>query len=80
MKNHTTLVVLLLLSVFAAWVSSLTGVAGYLVFTVMGLAMVKLLLVAFQFMEIKNAHLFWKSALLVFAITFCLVISLLVGS
>ena len=63
MKNIITLGVLLALTTTATIASKTMQDSRYLVFTILGLGVVKLALVAFQFMELKKAHLFWKSSL-----------------
>lgn len=67
MKNHSTLGVLLLLTVLVSVVSTYVQEGTTLVVLIIGLAMTKLLLVAFQFMELKHAHFFWKAAIVFFA-------------
>ncbi|MDR2206975.1 MAG: hypothetical protein LBE36_12570 [Flavobacteriaceae bacterium] len=66
------------ISVHTAWILLMTSVilmslsviylkntSGF-VFIILGLSAVKFLLVAFQFMEIKKAHIFWKIILMIF--------------
>ncbi len=77
MKNIITLGVLLLLTA-AAFSANTMQDNRYLTLTVLGLGAVKLFLVAFQFMELKKAHLFWKTALTIvvglFLIISCIII------
>ncbi|MCP5537111.1 MAG: cytochrome C oxidase subunit IV family protein [Akkermansiaceae bacterium] len=70
MKNITTLGVLLLLTAIAVFAANMLQDSGYLVLAVLGLGVVKLLLVAFQFMELKRANLFWKAALSMVVVLF----------
>ncbi len=78
MKNIITLGVLLLLTVAAVFASNTVESSSYLILTVLGLGVIKLLLVAFQFMELKKAHPFWKAAITVvvslFLITSCIIL------
>jgi hypothetical protein len=45
--------------------------------TVVGLAILKFWLVAFQFMELKKAHPFWKYLIILFGIIFGLIIMII---
>ncbi|WP_116795936.1 cytochrome C oxidase subunit IV family protein [Flavobacterium sp. 103] len=78
MKNSLILVYILLLiiTITTACVSSLFGVSAFITSLIMGLAAFKFLLVAFQFMELKKAHSFWKISLI---ITLGLIVVLIVG-
>lgn len=51
-------------SLIALFIPGNTAVVG----GIMGLAGIKFLLVAFQFMEIKNAHFFWKTSLIFYPV------------
>lgn len=62
MKNLTTLILLLTLTALAAVAANLTEGSHFITFVILTLAMIKALLVAFQFMELKKAHFFWKSS------------------
>ncbi len=55
----STYILLLLLTVVAALVA-INVTQNIMIKTVIGLSIVKFWLVAFQFMELKSAHLFWK--------------------
>ncbi len=79
MKNSITLGILLALTLLVSLASARIQPGGYLVVLIMGLAMTKLLLVAFQFMELKRAHLFWKTAIVFFAVVILSVVSALAG-
>ena len=78
MNNLTTLGLLLFLTILTALSSGFLASAGFLVPLLLLLAVMKQLLVAFQFMELKKAHIFWKSLIVVFSIFFFTAISLLV--
>lgn len=66
MKNSLILIYILLLIVIitTACVLSSFDVSAFLTSLIMGLAAFKFLLVAFQFMELKKAHSFWKISLI----------------
>lgn len=55
---------LILLTVTTALISNSTAISRVVVGLIMGLSAIKFLLVAFQFMEIRKAHIFWKTSLL----------------
>lgn len=61
----STFILLLALTVIAAFVA-LNVSAEIMATTVVTLALIKFWLVAFQFMELKKAHVFWKYLLLSF--------------
>ena len=79
MKNHITLGVLLLLTLLVSLASFYLQEGMGLVVLIMGLAMAKLLLVAFQFMELKTAHLFWKGSIVFVAVVIFAIVSVLAG-
>lgn len=74
-ENLFTLLVLIGLTLGTGLVASFWGESGLLSVTVMGIAGVKFYLVAFEFMELRKAHLFWKIA----TVTVGLLVVLLVG-
>jgi hypothetical protein len=78
MKNSLILIYILLLiiTITTACVSSLFGVSAFITSLIMGLAFFKFLLVAFQFMDLKKAHSFWKISLI---ITLGLFVVLIIG-
>lgn len=61
----STFILLLALTVIAAFLA-LNVSAEIMATTVVTLALIKFWLVAFQFMELKKAHVFWKYLLLIF--------------
>ena len=77
MKTIIVLVILLLLTSLTALAANVIPHAALLRTIILGLALTKLLLVAFQFMELKKAHLFWRSSLVVFSLIFVTIISLI---
>lgn len=74
-KNILTWILLLLLTLTTAIIAG-TGSAAYLILVV---AAIKFLLVAFQFMELKMAHLFWKATLVIVLISITGTIIILVA-
>lgn len=60
-RNNITWIILLLLTLATALIAGM-GNAAYLI---LGISAMKFLLVAFQFMELKNAHSFWKVSLVI---------------
>lgn len=67
MNTHLIFITLIGLTGVSAWAASAQD--GNLPL-LLGLGCVKLLLVAFYFMELKHAHLFWKSAIVLFVVYF----------
>jgi Prokaryotic Cytochrome C oxidase subunit IV len=58
-KNTISLIVLLKLTLITAALASMKSAT----LLILIIAVIKFLLVAFQFMELKKAHLFWKAAI-----------------
>jgi heme/copper-type cytochrome/quinol oxidase subunit 4 len=69
-------ILLLILTVVAALVA-INVTQNIKVKTVVGLAILKFWLVAFQFMELKKAHPFWKFLIILFGIIFGLIIMII---
>ena len=78
MKNSLLLVftLLLILTISTAYIANSYSVSAFIAPLIMVLAAFKFLLVAFQFMELKKAHLFWKISL---TITLGLLVVLIIG-
>lgn len=74
MKNKNTIVWLLLM-LFTVFGVSISG-KNFAIILLLVLAIVKIFLVVFQFMELKKAHLFWKMSfsILIFIVTLSLYI------
>ena len=70
-----TWVSLLLLTIISALFSSLEN--KFVVLLILGLAAIKFLGIAFQFMELKKAHFFWKTTIVIFALIFSVIILLI---
>ncbi|WP_339895910.1 cytochrome C oxidase subunit IV family protein [uncultured Algibacter sp.] len=64
MKNTATItwIILLVLTITSALVSKLES--KYVVFIILILSALKFFGIAFQFMEIKKAHVFWKTIII----------------
>ncbi len=70
MKNTatTTWMILIVLTITSALVSNLDS--KYIVLTILILSALKFFGIAFQFMEIKKAHVFWKTLIIGFIFLF----------
>jgi len=62
-KLTITWLILIILTVGSALISRLDG-RNYIVLTIMLFAVFKFIGIAFQFMELKKAHTFWKVLIL----------------
>ncbi|HKO76426.1 MAG TPA: cytochrome C oxidase subunit IV family protein [Flavobacterium sp.] len=78
MKNSLILVFtsLLTITIATSCIASSFSVSAFVTPLIMVLATFKFLLVAFQFMELKKAHSFWKISLI---ITLGLLVVLIIG-
>ena len=74
MKLNTTLtwIILIILTIVSALVSKLNS--NYVVLIILLLSSLKFLGIAFQFMELKKAHAFWKIMIGAFVLIFLSVI------
>lgn len=69
MKSPYHLITLIVLLALTGATAIIAG-ASYGAAILLGLAMAKILLVTFRFMDLRHAHFFWKGAIiLTFAIT-----------
>ncbi|WP_264564444.1 cytochrome C oxidase subunit IV family protein [Flavobacterium sp. N3904] len=77
MKNSLLLIFILLLTItiVTSYIAISFSVSAFIAPLIMVLAAFKFLLVAFQFMELKKAHLFWKISL---TITLGLIVVLII--
>ena len=73
----STFILLLALTVMAAFVA-LNVSAEIMATTVVTLALIKFWLVAFQFMELKKANVFWKATLSIFLVLLLGIITLII--
>jgi heme/copper-type cytochrome/quinol oxidase subunit 4 len=71
-----TYILLILLTAATALVSTSSAISKIAIFLIMGISVIKFLLVAFQFMELKKANSFWKISLI---LTLGLLIILILG-
>ena len=77
MKNNVyfkVLLLLIVLTILAAFVVRLEFGLKVAAAITLVLFMVKFISVAFYFMELKKAHIFWKSAVLIFVSIFLAII------
>ncbi|MBL4938981.1 MAG: hypothetical protein JKY16_01610 [Lutibacter sp.] len=70
--NSFTLIILLVLTITASVISNSS--TSSVVIVILGVASLKFIGVAFQFMELKKAHIFWKSSLVIFLTVFSILI------
>ena len=78
MKNSLILiyVLLLIITVLTSCVFGVFEVSTFVIVLIMAFAAFKFLLVAFQFMELKKAHSFWKISLI---LTLGVLVVLIIG-
>jgi len=76
LTHKTTLILLYLLTVATAIFSKYLYGWSFFVTLILGLSAVKFMLVAFQFMEMKKAHGFWKFFIVFYLVIFTAVVSL----
>jgi hypothetical protein len=72
-NNRITWVVLILLTTTTALISEFK----YAAYFIIGISVIKSMLVAFQFMELKYAHPFWKTALPLLILLLAIIILLI---
>lgn len=80
MKNtqQVTLFILIGLTLLTAGAANLfADKTAFLPLIIMGIAAIKFLLVAFQFMELKQAHRFWKILTTVVGVSLAFLIGIL---
>jgi hypothetical protein len=77
-KNNLTILILFILTITTAVVSNFGSDWNWLALIIMSLSALKFLLVVFQFMDIKEAHPFWKfiTVFYIFAIVLAVVMIL----
>jgi hypothetical protein len=74
-KAYALLILLTFLVAFIA--EKFHGIYAF-VFLILGLSSLKFLTVAFQFMEIKKAHAFWKFFIVFYVAVYTLIVGLIV--
>ncbi len=77
LTHKTTLILLYILTTVSALVSAYLYGWKFFVFTILGLSAIKFMLVAFDFMEMKKAHVFWKFFIVFYLVVFITVVSLI---
>ncbi|MEE9348721.1 MAG: cytochrome C oxidase subunit IV family protein [Flavobacteriaceae bacterium] len=77
-KDIITLGILTVLTVVTALFATKFNNLKNVAIIILGLSFVKFLLVAFQFMELKKAHIFWKIFLLTYLSIFLIIMMLVV--
>ena len=68
-QNTITWIILLVLTLISGWVSSTA--LTYMIPLILVLAALKFIGVAFNFMDLKKAHVFWKVLIVSFLVVFC---------
>ena len=71
-----TLIALVVLTISTAFVATHTVKNAGIIILI--LSAVKFLLVAFEFMEVKKAHPFWKTILIVYLVLFVTIMSFII--
>jgi hypothetical protein len=76
MKKSTliTWVSLISLTILSAIISTYFFKVSYLVELILLIAAIKFIIVAYFFMDLKKAHIFWKTATLLFLLIFLMLI------
>ena len=77
-KDIYTLGFLVLLTISMAFLSYNFNEFEYIVFIILVLTLTKFSLVAFNFMELKKAHVFWKISLSAYLVLFIATILLII--
>ncbi len=73
-KDIYTLLILIIITTLTAIIATNFDAIKYISLTVLGLSVIKFLAIAFQFMELKKAHIFWKILLITYLSIFVLII------
>jgi len=77
-KDIYTLVGLIILTIITALFATTFNSMKYVSIIILTLSIVKFVLVAFQFMELKKAHSFWKAIMIIYLAIFLIVIGVVV--
>jgi hypothetical protein len=77
-KDIITLFVLIGLTILTALFSTQFNEIKYVSLIILLLSAVKFLLVAFQFMELKKAHVFWKVILVAYLSIFLIIMTIVI--
>lgn len=73
-----TLVSLIILTIVTALFATIFTEVNYVSLIILGLSIFKFILIAFQFMELKKAHSFWKVILIGYLGIFFIIMSVLI--
>lgn len=68
--HHLSTLIVLLVLTGATTAAVSSGNPTWLAIVVLTLALAKMLLVAFRFMDLRHAHLFWKGSFVFLSISF----------
>jgi len=77
-KDIITLGILAVLTITTALLATTFNNLKDVAFMILGLSIIKFILVAFQFMELKKAHIFWKILLIGYLSIFFLIMMIVV--
>jgi len=78
-KDIYTLVGLIILTIITALFATTFNHLKYVSIIILVLSIIKFILVSFQFMELKKAHPFWKTIILIYLTLFLTVIGVIVS-
>jgi len=76
-KNSLIILILFILTITTAVVSNFGSDWNWLALLIMSLSAIKFLLVVFQFMDIKEAHPFWKFITIFYAMAIVIALVLI---
>ncbi|MDG2195239.1 MAG: cytochrome C oxidase subunit IV family protein [Polaribacter sp.] len=62
------LAILIVLTCLAAYLSNMSG--SHVIFGILAIAALKFIGISFFFMDVKNAHSFWKGSIIAFLVLF----------
>ena len=77
-KDIYTLVGLIILTIITALFATTFNSIKYVSIIILALSIIKFILVAFQFMELKKAHSFWKTVIIVYLSIFLIIVGVIV--
>jgi uncharacterized membrane-anchored protein len=76
MKKSQSLIIwiaLIFLTILVALVSNMLRGLQYVTIVILGISLLKFIAVAFYFMELKKAHIFWKASILIYVFLFSII-------
>lgn len=74
-QNRNAWIALMILTATTTYLANLKSAAYFII----GIAVIKIGLVSFQFMDLRNAHLFWKTAITGLILLFAVIIVFLLN-